>query len=256
MADYKGAAAALRDAFYDAVRRDAEISYKTGIINDGRGDYPLVSGIASKTGRMAGRMIADELARAFSGGNVPLDAARQYMFPTLRSNHEFIASLAQKVQETINERSGIGLAAMRAEFNESRVYNLAQLISENGARSIDSLADYADGLAGLVVGDTKRIQMQVEHLPDYTENMSLSTVDDTVRGNADFQYNAGLQPMIIRRGGGGCCAWCANLVGEYQYSEIKNGDTDVFRRHRCCRCTVEYDPGTGMVQNVHTKVWR
>ena len=30
-------------------------------------------------------------------------------------------------------------------------------------------------------------------------------------------------------------------------------DTAVFRRHANCRCLVEYDNGTGVYQNVHSK---
>lgn len=30
---------------------------------------------------------------------------------------------------------------------------------------------------------------------------------------------------------------------------------DVYRRHQRCRCTVDYYPGDGKVQNVHTKEW-
>lgn len=50
---------------------------------------------------------------------------------------------------------------------------------------------------------------------------------------------------------GKCCKWCSSKVGTYPYSP--NMDTDVFRRHANCRCLVEYDNGSGVYQNAHSK---
>ena len=50
---------------------------------------------------------------------------------------------------------------------------------------------------------------------------------------------------------GKCCKWCSSKVGTYPYSP--NIDTDVFRRHANCRCLVEYDNGSGVYQNAHSK---
>ena len=82
----------------------------------------------------------------------------------------------------------------------------------------------------------------------------MSVVDDFVRENADFQYEVGKSPVIIREGGSTCCKWCADLTGVYEYSRVRNTGNDVFRRHDNCRCTIEFDPGHGGArQNVHTK---
>lgn len=50
---------------------------------------------------------------------------------------------------------------------------------------------------------------------------------------------------------GKCCKWYSSKVGTYPYSP--NMDTDVFRRHANCRCLVEYDNGSGVYQNAHSK---
>lgn len=86
-------------------------------------------------------------------------------------------------------------------------------------------------------------------------NFMQSVVDDTVKVNADFQYKAGMSPKIRRTSTGKCCEWCDKVAGVYEYKDISGKGNNVFRRHRCCRCLVEYDPGDGKVQNVHTKKW-
>ena len=80
-----------------------------------------------------------------------------------------------------------------------------------------------------------------------------SIVDDTIKTNVDFHNKLGLKPKIVRKMNGKCCDWCKEVEGEYEYPNVPK---DVFRRHRFCRCTVEYEPGNGKRQNVHTKKWQ
>lgn len=53
---------------------------------------------------------------------------------------------------------------------------------------------------------------------------------------------------------GNCCEWCRNLAGSYTYPD--GVPHDVYRRHQRCRCAVDYNPGNGKNQNVHSKQWR
>ena len=74
-----------------------------------------------------------------------------------------------------------------------------------------------------------------------------------VRKNAEFHFHSGMSPKIVRKEVGNCCKWCKSLVGTYSYPDVPK---DVYRRHRNCRCTVEYYPGKGKKQNVWNKKWR
>ena len=65
---------------------------------------------------------------------------------------------------------------------------------------------------------------------------------------------SGLAPKIKRTSTGHCCEWCEKLVGTYNYEDVRDTGNDVFRRHRHCRCTVEFITN-GKRQNVHTKKW-
>ena len=68
-------------------------------------------------------------------------------------------------------------------------------------------------------------------------NMSQSMIDRYIEKNAQFRYDAGLSPKIIRTSSGHCCEWCNQVAGKYSYPDVPK---DVYRRHDNCDCTVEY----------------
>ena len=80
-------------------------------------------------------------------------------------------------------------------------------------------------------------------------NMSQSMTDRYIEKNAQFRYEAGLSPKIIRTSSGHCCEWCNKIAGTYSYPDVPK---DVYRRHDNCDCAVEYECGK-KVTNVHTK---
>ena len=82
-------------------------------------------------------------------------------------------------------------------------------------------------------------------------NISQSMTDRYIEKNAQFRYNAGLSPQIIRTSSGHCCEWCNQVAGKYSYPDVPK---DVYRRHDNCDCTVEYVVGKKS-QNIWTKKW-
>ena len=86
-------------------------------------------------------------------------------------------------------------------------------------------------------------------------NFTQSVADDSIKKNAECQYQSGLSPKIRRISMGKCCKWCDRLVGTYDYATVRNTGNGVFRRHERCRCTVEFITN-GKRQNVHTKKWK
>ena len=149
---------------------------------------------------------------------------------TLDENYKAVSDYAVEVLKKLNENARIGLKAKAAEKDADRI---------NGLVNLASSAEQYDDVS--------------EKLLTAFENFSQSIVDKTIQTNADLHYRAGLTPKIIRKSERKCCEWCANLAGEYDYPT--DMPDDVFRRHENCRCTMEYDPGSGKRQNVHTKGW-
>lgn len=149
----------------------------------------------------------------------------------MANNYDLITEVTKQVQQSLNEASGIGMKTITPELNQDRIDGIINRVSD---------ADDFDSISWL--------------LNEAIVNFSQSIVDDSIRENAEFQSKAGLQPVIIRKTSGSCCAWCAALAGRYRYpDEVPH---DVYRRHQRCRCTVDYDLGSGKIQNVHSKQWR
>ncbi len=166
-------------------------------------------------------------------GKLYYNIAERILTPTLEQNHEIVSAFSQDVQSILNEKVGIGIKPVKPEINQDRIQGIIDIVS--GKDKYDDIA--------YMLGDP-------------IVNFTLAVVDATVRANADFQYKAGLNPKIRRTSTGKCCEWCDKLAGIYHYEEVSDTGNKVFRRHKNCRCLVEYDIGNGKRQNVHTKKWR
>ena len=166
-------------------------------------------------------------------GKLYYNIAERILTPTLEQNHEIVSAFSQDVQSILNEKVGIGIKPVKPEINQDRIQGIIDIVS--GKDKYDDIA--------YMLGDP-------------IVNFTLAVVDATVRANADFQYKAGLNPKIRRTSTGKCCEWCDKLAGIYNYEEVSDTGNKVFRRHKNCRCLVEYDIGNGKRQNVHTKKWR
>lgn len=156
----------------------------------------------------------------------PGEIIEQILNDRLKENHRLITNFGRMVQDILNKQAKIGLEAQIPEVNQSRI----------------------DGLVGKITeGDFEQSKWL---LGSPVVNFNQSVVDDMVRKNAEFHFRSGMSPRIIRKEVGNCCKWCKNLVGTYKYPDVPK---DVYRRHRNCRCTVEYIPKKGIRQDVHTK---
>lgn len=156
----------------------------------------------------------------------PGEIIEQILNDRLKENHRLITDFGRMVQDILNKQAKIGLESQIPEVNQSRI----------------------DGLVGKITeGDFEQSKWL---LGSPVVNFNQSVVDDMVRKNAEFHFRSGMNPKIIRKEVGNCCKWCKNLVGTYSYPDVPK---DVYRRHRNCRCTVEYIPKKGIRQDVHTK---
>ena len=158
----------------------------------------------------------------------PGEIIEQILNDRLKENHRLITDFGRLVQDILNKQAKIGLEVQIPEVNQSRIDGLVSRLSE---------------------GDFEQSKWL---LGSPVVNFSQSVVDDMVRKNAEFHFHSGMSPKIVRKEVGNCCKWCKSLVGTYSYPDVPK---DVYRRHRNCRCTVEYYPGKGKKQNVHSKGW-
>lgn len=197
-------------------------------VQQGTATYAEAQQYSLAVSRLIGKAYESHISSAtLPDGKMYYNIASRLIPSTLDENYKLVSDYAVKVQQALNASAGLGLKAQTAEQNRDRVDGLVNLASN---------ADQYDDAS--------------EKLLTAIENYSLNIVDETIKANADFQYHTGLRPKIIRKAERKCCEWCSRLAGEYDYPDVPD---DIYRRHENCRCIVEYDPGDGRRQNVHTK---
>ncbi|MGP1411465.1 MAG: ADP-ribosyltransferase [Peptoanaerobacter stomatis] len=220
----------LRDEFNNKYANSSKIKNLVEKLENGDVEYGQAHEFAIEVGEMLANVFKENLSvDMFPDGKISYGIADKILNETLGKNYDLISDYSRDIQTIINKKAGFNIKGVRAEKNQSRIDNMVKKVSDDNFENVQWMFD------------------------EPVKNFSQSIVDDTVKTNADFQYKLGMQPKIIRKSTGHCCDWCEALVGEYDYPyEVP---PDVYRRHRFCRCTVEYYPGGKKKQNVHTKKW-
>ena len=218
--------------FNTEISRNTKLQQIREMIENGTATYEQAYDYAEQVG--------EALATAFEihiksdvlpEGHMYYNIAERILNPTLENNHILVATVSAEVQEILNREAGLGLRGIQPELNQYRIDSIINRIT-----------------AEEIFDDVEWI------LAEPIINFSQSVVDDAIQANAEFQYNSGLYPRIIRTvHGRDPCDWCKRVAGVYKYPDVPE---DVYKRHDRCRCTVDYDPGDVRRQNVWTKEWR
>lgn len=218
----------IRESFRQSIQSSKKIQALYKAIQDGNATYIDAEEYAYQVGEALSQAFGKHLSSAaLPDGRMYFNIADRVLRPMLEEDHGIVSDAATMVQTALNQKAGIGIKAQTVAVNEDRIYGIVDKVSN---------ADSFDDVAWLLDAPVK--------------NFSMSVVDEILKANVDFQGKAGLRPKIIRKAERKCCEWCSRLAGEYDYPEVPD---DVYRRHENCRCTVDYDPGDGRRQNVHTK---
>lgn len=221
----------IKSDFLEKFDSDKTITAIYKKIDGGNATYKEVNEFAIRCGELLSGSFRECISSdILPDGRMYYNIADRIIRPMLENNYEIVSDVCKNVQNTLNKKAGIGIKAVTPEMNQDRVKGIIDIVS--GKEKYDDIAYMLD-----------------EPIVNFTQ----SVVDDSIHANADFQYKAGMNPKIIRKSNGHCCKWCNKLAGIYNYEDVSDTGNNVFRRHNRCRCTVEYDPGKGKVQNVHTK---
>lgn len=165
----------------------------------------------------------DIVARLFEGmfpDGIPPDAAKILIEPVIRQECLDILGDAKQVQRIVNREAGIGLNPVEVKVDEERLSGLVESIAENGI---------TEETKGSIV------------------NHAQHQVDESIRENAWFQADCGLEPTVTRTYDGvglknGACLWCIDREGADV--PIKEAvDRGMFERHAGCGCVIEYHVG-------------
>lgn len=219
----------IRDEFIQKIENDPTIRALYEAIQAGNASYIQVDEYAYEVGSALAESIGKYLSSAvLPDGKMYYNIAQNVVRPLLEEDHSIIADAAVQVQNALNKKAGISIKAQSVPVNDDRISGIIDKVSD---------ADVFDDVAWV--------------LDEPIKNFSMNVVDEILRANVEFQGKAGLRPRIIRKATSKCCKWCSRLAGVYDYPV----DREIYQRHERCRCTVDYDPGCGKRQNVHTKQW-
>lgn len=222
---------AIQDDFKERVKTNAKVRNALKAMKSKKATFADANSFAEAIG--------DALAESFKKNirsellpdeRMYYNIADRVVGESLKNNYNLVSEYSADVQTLLNKKANLGLKGIKPQYN----------------------ADKAKGIINRISSEEKYEDISWL-LEEPVTNFTQSIVDDTIKRNAEFQYKAGLKAKIIRKSTGHCCDWCEEVAGEYEYPDVPK---DVYRRHRFCRCTVEYDPGNGRRQNVHSKKWR
>lgn len=219
--------AAIQADFQTAYRESRKIQALLRRVQEGSATYADAQAYAVEVSRLIGTVWQRHFS-ALSDGQAK-SLAYQLIPSVLDGNYTMVRDYARDTQAGLNRRANIGLQPQTPPMNTDRVEGLQTMVGQ--------AERYAEAEPGLISG---------------MENFTQNVVDESVRRNFEAQGGAGLSPKLIRRADAGACSWCQGLAGVYDYPVMGR---EVYRRHKNCHCVVEYDPGDGKRQDVHTKRW-
>ena len=220
------------------VKKEFELAYgESEIIKNAfatleakKATYKTANEFAIEIGEILSKALGASIsADKLPNGKMYYNIAQRLLTDVLGRNHELVSGYASDVQKNLNDKAKIGLKVQVPELNLDRIAGIVnRFSSEENFEEVSWLLD--------------------EPIVNFTQ----SIIDDTIRKNAEFHHQSGLQPEIVRKSYFHCCEWCQEVQGNYKYPRVPK---DVYRRHQHCRCIVDYDPKNGKTQNVWTKKW-
>ena len=182
--------------------------------------YADAQNYAIAIGKILKEVFSEYLPEALTDGMLYRAAAEILVEQPMKIAGRDVGKVARAIQQAMNDEAGIGIKAIVPEMNQDQITGIitgicnAESFANNEALFLDQVAGFLEGY-----------------------------VDDFVRENADFQYEAGLSPTVQRIADEKCCEWCSRLTGTYDYNKVKDRGNDVWRRHNNCHCRILYSPG-------------
>lgn len=220
----------IRKEFEEECQKSAEIKRITKTLNLKTATYKEANEYAIEVGKILASVYKHNLSSVvLPDGKMYYNIAKRVLEPTMEDAGGIIWNIAQKVQENLNQKAGIGIKVIPPPKNDKIKGIIDRVSSESNYDKVSWILD--------------------EPVKTYSQ----SIIDNTIKANAEFHHKSGMTPKIIRTVAGSCCAWCQAVAGSYTYPNVPK---DVYRRHQRCRCTVDYYPGNGKVQNTHSKEWK
>lgn len=203
----------IAEEFKTRVNSDKYVQKYLRQIRDGKATYNTANKLAVRVGKDLGEVLKL---------HAPIENIDEWDYidlipKSLGLDHQIIADACRGVQENMNNKAGLGIKYQEPKFDKNRVYGLIKELEDNPEFTNIEKSFY-------------------EQLVNFSE----SIVDESIRENAGLMYRAGIKTMVIRQADSNCCPWCEEVAGTYDYNDVRQSGSDVWRRHENCRCTIDY----------------
>jgi hypothetical protein len=206
----------IQQSWNDKLNNNKKIAKILKAVQGENAVYPDVEELSYEIGQELANTYKEYFPQLLKDGYMPEDIAREILESTLKSDYDIVSDAAVDVQTVLNTKAGIGLNAVRPEYDIDRVEGLIKYLIEN-----------------------EYLNIELSFLESVV-NYSQHTVDQSISDNAEFHKNAGFQPIIVRKLVGGACEFCKQRAGTWDYSDDMSNF--VFERHLNCKCTIQYIP--------------
>lgn len=218
----------ITNSFKENISKKQSLKKLKELVEKGNATYQEAHSYAIGVGEaMADAFSSNLSADILPDGKLYYNIAEKIIPPTMNKGFDMVSVVTQRIQQSLNKKAGLNIKAIAPDLNEDRIDRIVGIVSR-----YDNYDDASRYLSEPVMS-----------------NFTQSIVDDSIKRNAEFHKECGMEPYIERRLAGNCCSWCAAVAGKYRYSEAPK---DVYRRHKNCKCTTEYYPRKG---GVGTNVW-
>lgn len=215
----------LQKSFSEKLNKNKKIDKILSTIREGEPTYSEVNELSIVVGDILAEVFGENLSQdMLPDGRMYYNIAKRTVEPMMVNNYNIVTDNATIVQEILNKNAGMGIKAQVPPINQSRVDGIINRLDEE---------ELFDNIKWI--------------LDEPIKNFTQAIVDDVIEKNTEFHEGLGLVPSVTRIVQGDCCDWCREVAGTYYYPDIPD---DVYRRHRFCRCTVEYDPGDGKKKSI------
>ena len=216
----------IQSSFKNYCLKDRRLTQISKRIRDGTANLRDAHDYAEHLGENLSQALVTNLtADNLPNGTLYYNIAQRTVIPSLEENYNLVNDLSKDIQAIADKKAKIGLGAVRADFPTSRI----------------------NGLIDKMTADNILLEQAINWLREPIVNNSEAFFDDFVKANAEFRTNVGLKATITRSVASGCCKWCEELAGTYDYD---NAPDEIYARHEFCRCTVTFQS-----QKTSQNVW-
>lgn len=218
----------IQSSFKNYCLKDRRLTQISKRIRDGTANQIDAHDYAEHLGENLSRaLVANLTADNLPNGTLYYNIAQRTVIPSLEETYSLVNDISADIQAIADKKAKIGLGAVRADFPISRI----------------------NGLIDKMTADNIVLDQAIKWLGEPIINNSEAFFDDFVKANAEFRTNVGLKATITRTVVSGCCKWCEDLAGTYDYDSAPD---EIYARHEFCRCSVTYQ-SRKTSQNVWTK---